>query len=237
MEREIPTTARPEIAISCVAFRDGGSKLLLNWCSANLKRFGLNEWDLATGKPIRSWPYSGPSDFPSGGCIPMYVGSADGRHCLVSWCGNPWSERRDDRGPVSLLEFESGVERPLAGAMVGYWNSASFSGDGRLLAVPGLPTTTIWDLQTFQPVGTVRGAGGATFSPDGRRLALGDGSVWDTGGWDQVLKLEMPSGVIFDTAFSPDGNVFAAHTQFGALHLWRAPSWAEIEAAEKAGPD
>ena len=44
-------------------------------------------------------------------------------------------------------------------------------------------------------------------------------------------------------AFSPDGNLVGARsatggdvggTDQGALYIWRAPSWAEIEALEKA---
>ena len=33
--------------------------------------------------------------------------------------------------------------------------------------------------------------------------------------------------------FSPDGNTLAATALGGMAHLWRAPSWEEIEAAEK----
>jgi hypothetical protein len=34
-------------------------------------------------------------------------------------------------------------------------------------------------------------------------------------------------------AFSPDGSTLMAMSFAGIAHLWRAPSWAEIEAAEK----
>ena len=34
-------------------------------------------------------------------------------------------------------------------------------------------------------------------------------------------------------SFSPDGNTLAATSLNGNAHLWHAPSWAEIEAAEK----
>jgi hypothetical protein len=35
-------------------------------------------------------------------------------------------------------------------------------------------------------------------------------------------------------AFSPDGNVLGSANNQNKLHLWRASSWAQIEAAEKA---
>jgi hypothetical protein len=34
--------------------------------------------------------------------------------------------------------------------------------------------------------------------------------------------------------FSPDGNILAATGFNGIAHLWRAPSWADIEAIERA---
>jgi hypothetical protein len=38
------------------------------------------------------------------------------------------------------------------------------------------------------------------------------------------------------TAFSPDGNALGSKNANGILHLWRAPSWEEIERQEKAAP-
>lgn len=42
-------------------------------------------------------------------------------------------------------------------------------------------------------------------------------------------------GALFlSTAFSPNGDAIGSLNQGGEPHLWRAPSWAEIEAAEAA---
>ena len=46
--------------------------------------------------------------------------------------------------------------------------------------------------------------------------------------------LEGQESVFNRTAFSPDGNVIGSMNNKGVLHLWRAPSWPDIEAAEKA---
>jgi WD40 repeat protein len=59
--------------------------------------------------------------------------------------------------------------------------------------------------------------------------------VWDTASWEQLLTLEAPGSLFFSAAFSPDGNVLGASSFFGQLHLWRAPSWAEIAAVEEGG--
>ena len=48
-----------------------------------------------------------------------------------------------------------------------------------------------------------------------------------------MLASMMYSGVVAAVAFSPDGNVLGSVNGNGILHLWRAPSWAEIEAAER----
>ena len=50
----------------------------------------------------------------------------------------------------------------------------------------------------------------------------------------ELLTLEGEGSLFYRTAFSPDGNVLGSMNWSGVLHLWRAPSWAEIEAAEKA---
>jgi WD40 repeat protein len=58
--------------------------------------------------------------------------------------------------------------------------------------------------------------------------------------WDQVthrelLTLQGAGQYFVNLTFSPDGNTLAAVSLDGMAHLWRAPSWAEIEAAEKEG--
>jgi hypothetical protein len=46
-------------------------------------------------------------------------------------------------------------------------------------------------------------------------------------------------GSIFSSVgFSPDGNWLMARSSLqGHVHLWRAPSWAEIDAAQKPAED
>ena len=85
-------------------------------------------------------------------------------------------------------------------------------------------------------LGDVRGVG---FSPDGRRVVTGGEdnetvTLWDTESHEKLIVLEGPGSLFDALAFSPDGNVLAASNWRGVLHLWPAPSWAEIEAAEKA---
>jgi WD40 repeat protein len=237
LEREFtaPTTAYP------VAFREHGSKLLLDYMSKNPAVSGLYEWSVATGEKLRSWPRAALHG--------AYVVSADGNQCLVRpdqhplWFPGEGDLRFPEEGVRSLLDLVTGVERKLDG-MVSGRGFASFSPDGRFFAAPRLMATSVWDAKTFAPVKTVSGSGsffgmlGAVFSPDSRRLAVTSNSneavrFWDTDGWQLLLTLDAQGALFVASAFSPDGNTFGAMTTGGTLHLWRAPSWAEIEAAEK----
>lgn len=52
---------------------------------------------------------------------------------------------------------------------------------------------------------------------------------------EEVISLEGQGTMFLPPAFSPDGTVIGCMNANGVLHLWRAPSWLEIEAAERAG--
>ncbi|HEY5910971.1 MAG TPA: WD40 repeat domain-containing protein [Verrucomicrobiae bacterium] len=78
------------------------------------------------------------------------------------------------------------------------------------------------------------------FSPDGTRLAASSTGqetikLWDVSSHQELLTLESKESRFVQSAFSPDGSVLGALSMEGFLHLWRAPSWAEIAAAEKEG--
>jgi WD40 repeat protein len=223
-----------------VAFIDHGKKLLLSYESADPSMRGLYEWDVPAGTKIRAWPRSTP--------FANYVVSPDGRRCLVRPSAviarfpNDGESRTLDFGQRSEIDLSSGQERRLTGVEAGS-KLASFSPDGGLFAAPVAVETTVWETNHFQPVKTLTGSTvgmqSVCFSTDGRRLALGgsaDESVrlWDTAGWEQVLTLKSAGSLFVSVEFSPDGNSLGAMNFLGNLHLWRAPSWAEIEAAEKS---
>ena len=75
------------------------------------------------------------------------------------------------------------------------------------------------------------------FSPDGKRQATGTGAaeaalhLFDVASWQDVLTLSAEGSIFGSTQFSPDGNMIGTMAG-GILKLWRAPSWAEINAAE-----
>jgi WD40 repeat protein len=149
------------------------------------------------------------------------------------------------KGAVKLWPFPPGRPettftnhaRPVAAVV--------FSPDGRRLASTSLDgTVKLQDLFAPREVATLRGhtggVGGAALSPDGRRLATGgDASkdavrLWDLTTQRELLSLRGEGEALFEhVAFSPDGSTLMATSFAGIAHLWRAMSWAEIEAAEK----
>ena len=238
--REIPTA---EEATNPVAFTEQGKKLLLEYWDKNEALRSLAEWDVATGKKLRSWPRATTQGVP--------VVSDDGRQCLIrptNIIGQyPFGYEGElvipHDAPCSIIDLVSGLERTLAGVQAGF-RPAGFSRDGQFFVAATGPSLSVWETKAFQLVKTIPAAGslhvpqGALFSPDGGRVvAITSGAeavrFWDQLSGEQVLSLSVPGERMALPAFSPDGNTFGALTLGGALHLWRAPSWAEIAAAEK----
>jgi WD40 repeat protein len=96
-----------------------------------------------------------------------------------------------------------------------------------------------WDVRTRQETDRLKPRTGATcmaLSLDGRRLAAGasDGSIsiWDVASHEEVATLDGHREAVQQIAFTPDGDYLVSVSK-DQLRVWRAPSWAEIEVAEK----
>jgi WD40 repeat protein len=99
----------------------------------------------------------------------------------------------------------------------------------------------LWDMQALRPLDTLKGfllgAHSVAFSPDGKRLAAGSNGqeavrLWDAETRQEVLTLSGEGSMFRSLRFSPDGRFLLAINAAGLAHLWSAPTWAEIEAAE-----
>jgi WD40 repeat protein/predicted Ser/Thr protein kinase len=118
-----------------------------------------------------------------------------------------------------------------------------FSPDGRTLAgATREGQTTLWDVpsrRSFTVRGNYRVVYGVSFSPDGQRLISGGGDptdvvrLMDLGSRRYVATLPGEPDDYWFQEMSSDGNTLAAIGMHGTALLWRAPSWAEIAAAEK----
>jgi WD40 repeat protein/serine/threonine protein kinase len=162
--------------------------------------------------------------------------SPDGRHGLTGrWTGelNWWETTTGGL----LVTVTPGRPSPVSGT--------AFSPDAkRAASVAEDGTVALWDASSFACIssfkGHMLGIHSVAFSPDGRRLATGGGSgreavkLWDVATCREMLTLPGEGSIFGFVAFSPDGNWLLARSSLaGHLHLWRAPSWAEIDVAEK----
>jgi WD40 repeat protein len=146
--------------------------------------------------------------------------------------------------------FNAETGEPLATSSEGHRHvvlGIAFSSDGaRAASAADDGTVAIWDPASLQLITTFKGhmhtAWGVAFSPDNRRLATGSSrrdafKFWDLSTHREVLNLPGQSFHFRYVAFSPDGRWLAGCGSSNELHLWHAPSWEEIEAAEKRATD
>jgi WD40 repeat protein len=136
----------------------------------------------------------------------------------------------------------SSVAPDLAGI-----NGIGVSPGGTLLAIAttDAPDVEIWNLQRSERMTSLRSHASVpvcvAFSPDGRRLCsstIGHESIrlWDTTSWEETANLNIDGGAVVPAVrFLPDGNTLVAIDRSQRIHMWRAPSWEEIDAAEAPG--
>jgi len=89
--------------------------------------------------------------------------------------------------------------------------------------------------------GHMKGVHGIRFSPDGKSLASSSGAreaikIWHVETGQELLTLRGKGSLLSHIEFVDDGNALLAGSagQKGTWQIWRGPSWAEIDAAEKA---
>jgi len=118
----------------------------------------------------------------------------------------------------------------------------ALSRDGRYFAAASeYGYARLWETATLQEGPTFKGmleaVHSVTFSPDGKRLAGGGNNsvkLWDVETGQELLTLVGQGSEFHQSAFSADGSLLGSMNNTEALHIWRAPSWTEIEAEEKA---
>ena len=148
-------------------------------------------------------------------------------------------------GGVSVWDLNTGEKlAEFQGNLPTAVRAVVFLSGGAVLAAGGQDgLIRLYDVARRRELATLRGQMSAVHylavSPDGRRLASGGTRpseavrLWDVATRKDLLNLEGQGSLFGFTGFSPDGNILVAVNGQSIMHLWRAPSWAEIEAAEK----
>jgi WD40 repeat protein len=126
----------------------------------------------------------------------------------------------------------------------GYLAGLAASPDGRWVSVCSQEGfIVIYDAHTRERnkvlYGHMQGVHGSTFSADGRSFASGCGGLqavklWHVETGQELLTLRGTGSILGDVQFMDRGNALMAGSpgQNGTWQVWRAPSWAEINAAE-----
>jgi serine/threonine protein kinase/WD40 repeat protein len=189
------------------------------------RQFGntMHERDLLTGNEIQSWRLASGAD--QGALSP------DGRlYVSFGWTGesaiHDLMNRTDRNAGLEILQPQG----------------ARFSEDGRLLAVTSaLGTTDLVEFPSCRKLaifrGFLMGVHSVAFSPDGKRLAASSNAIeavklWDIESRQELITLEGEGSRLSPAYFSADGSALGALSEQGQLQIWRAPSWAQIGAAE-----
>jgi WD40 repeat protein len=146
-------------------------------------------------------------------CFPQV--SADGR--LLAFSGlkglSVWDLRTGKR-----LAYRAGVRGP-----------ACFSADSKWLACSArraihlLKARTLAVVRVCEAHHEMRGTYALTFSPDGKRLALGGEhaiSLWDVATGKRIHPPDGHLSVVRSLAFSPDGRRLASGGQDGTAYVW-----------------
>jgi WD40 repeat protein/serine/threonine protein kinase len=182
-------------------------------------------WDLLSGDAIHCWTNGTRSQF--------FASSFDGSQALML----------APEHSVIIRQTVTGSEEKASLR----WESAfdvQFSPDHKVFAIATEPgVARFWDASNFQELATVKGhmlsVHSIGFARDMKRFATSSVGkeavkVWDYASKLDLITFEVDGGDLLNrTEFSPDGSILASSTTDGILHLWRAPSWSEIEAAEK----
>ena len=194
------------------------------------------------GTEVKRWEVGSWREVPFGpieldGCFGLAV-SPDQQHLAAIY----------NVEPMKVWDYTSGRLEATLGSEGGF--SPVFSRNGRLVAAALRRCARVWEVGSWRQVAMLEQPSNPTyavaFSPDGQRLVAGSWArgtsqpglhVWDYLVERELLSLSCPGPWPGWIEFSPDGNTLLALSwsplRAGVAKLWHAPSWAEIEKAEK----
>jgi WD40 repeat protein len=175
-------------------------------------------WDLATGNQLFVKGIPAAASKPNDAKVAF---SPDGLHLASSW----------HDGTVIVWQAMTGEEVFRLNGHSGFLD-VMFSPDGKRLARLAFDAMEFWEAATGKEMFSIKGNYRCgVFSPDSRRLALGnaDGTVrlLESASGKELLSLKAQSGAVnvhnsevTGLAFSPDGRRLAAGKEDGTITIW-----------------
>jgi WD40 repeat protein len=225
------TDPQPRRAVASIPREDGST-----WC---LRRHGnrlavgrfyrevyhqiIRDFDLDTGELKDSWR-------APGSLVGMDF-SSDGRYCVMG----------SYRGEVLTRNMVTGEESSFVDNMPNIGSVAISPFGNRVGISCEQGFVRLWETGSWRDAGTLGGflhaVAGVAFIRDGKRFAAGSSGdeairLYETDHHQPLITLGAEGGGFFP-AFDSSGNNLAGMNAAGKLYVWRAPSWAEIDAAEK----
>jgi WD40 repeat protein len=201
-------------------FISGGRSLLTAYGSFNVK-----EWDVSTWKEVRRWRITDGQVLGSVCPATGLLATADGYGNFELLLTSDPERRQRNKGEDRMVSIQ-------------------LSPDGQTLAAASENgTVELWNTKTLTREallhGVLLGYHSVAISPDGERVAAGSNGqeaikMWDLHSHEEVATLPGQGSFFSDASFSPDGNTVGARNWNDVIHFWTAPSWAQIEAAEKS---
>lgn len=203
---------------------------LRDWLVTASQHRTLQCWDLKDGRLVRMFPGR-----RNGVNVGLLAFSPDGRVLMVAagYSGKP----------IQFLDSVSGKPIWKTEGNKGFNLRAAFSRDGRLVATAAFDRVSLWDYAARKRIATFKTipSGPVTFSPDGRRLAVGGDDltahIHDVESGRRLLTLEdfpdrppdaprpetPPPGHaagLFAVRFNPDGTRLATGSNDRTARIW-----------------
>ena len=134
------------------------------------------------------------------------------------------------KGNITIWNVSSGRAVMTLSGHANNVNALCYSPDGALLA-SNAENVKIWDVLSGKELRTLPTRGyGATFSPDGTRLATanfdGTATVWQVASGKELQSLRGHTGSLFSVAFSSDGNRLLTSSADSTIKIWNDSSGA-----------
>jgi RNA polymerase sigma factor (sigma-70 family) len=173
-------------------------------------------WEAGTGKPLRQFALGSP--------VALFAASADGRRLATLEHRNvpfrlPGGKDLPlhERDVIHVWDLATGTEKHTLAARPKSWHfHLQMSPDGKRLFASSADDgagdeVTVWDVETGQASGRLRGACGraVAVSPDGTRLAEGDQGkfqLWDLTTGRRLSDADAPHALTETVCLSPAGD-------------------------------